>query len=65
MVRTLFNMRRKTIRNNLKSMFSAEKLAEMETSEAKRFLDLRAEALTIGDFLDLHGIVAGRLAWVR
>jgi 16S rRNA (adenine1518-N6/adenine1519-N6)-dimethyltransferase len=53
MVRTLFNMRRKTIRNNLKSLVSSEKLAELETSEAGRYLNLRAEALTIQDFIDL------------
>jgi 16S rRNA (adenine1518-N6/adenine1519-N6)-dimethyltransferase len=57
MVRTLFNMRRKTIRNNLKSMMEAARLQELETSNAKRFLDLRAEALTIQDFLDLHRMI--------
>ena len=54
MVRTLFNMRRKTIRNNLKSMISNEHIQAMELSEGKRYLDLRAEALTIQDFLNLY-----------
>lgn len=54
MVRTLFGMRRKTIRNNLRSMLPVERFTELETSQAKRYLDLRAEALTIQDFLDLH-----------
>ena len=54
MVRTLFGMRRKTIRNNLKSLVSSEQLQAMESGDAKRFLDLRAEALTAQDFLALH-----------
>jgi 16S rRNA (adenine1518-N6/adenine1519-N6)-dimethyltransferase len=58
MVRTLFNMRRKTIRNNLKSMASSEQVAALEESDAKRYLDLRAEALTIQDFLNLYQSVS-------
>ena len=53
MVRTLFNMRRKTIRNNLKNMLTGEQLQTAETRNAKLYLDLRAEALTIEDFLSL------------
>jgi 16S rRNA (adenine1518-N6/adenine1519-N6)-dimethyltransferase len=58
MVRTLFGMRRKTIRNNLKGMVSQDVLQDLETSSAKRFLDLRAEALELTDFLELYRAVA-------
>lgn len=58
MVRTLFGMRRKTIRNNLKSMISTEALQQMETSSAERFLNLRAEALDLTDFLELFCAIA-------
>jgi 16S rRNA (adenine1518-N6/adenine1519-N6)-dimethyltransferase len=57
MIRTLFNMRRKTVRNNLKNFVSNDELQSLETSSAKRFLDLRAEAMTIQDFLDLDSAI--------
>ncbi|MDP4198524.1 MAG: 16S rRNA (adenine(1518)-N(6)/adenine(1519)-N(6))-dimethyltransferase RsmA [Bacteroidota bacterium] len=57
LVRTLFGMRRKTIRNNLKGLVSPVTLLELESSDEKRFLDLRAEALDLCDFLALYRAV--------
>jgi 16S rRNA (adenine1518-N6/adenine1519-N6)-dimethyltransferase len=52
LVRALFAMRRKTVRNNLKAFVSAETMERLETS-ASRFLTARAEEFSIQDFLEL------------
>jgi len=54
MVRTLFQMRRKTIRNNMKN-FKPEAIERLEqTEQGKKFLTQRAEELSIAEFLDLY-----------
>lgn len=54
LVRGLFAMRRKTIRNNLKALLSSERIERLETSGVSPFLNARAEELSIEDFLKLH-----------
>ena len=53
LVRALFAMRRKTVRNNLKAFVSEETLARIESGSCARFLTRRAEEFTIEDFLEL------------
>ena len=53
LVRALFAMRRKTVRNNLKAFVSEETLARMESGNGARFLTARAEEFSIEDFLEL------------
>jgi 16S rRNA (adenine1518-N6/adenine1519-N6)-dimethyltransferase len=53
LVRGLFAMRRKTVRNNLKAMNPPEAFEKIESSIDKRFLTARAEELSIGDFIEL------------
>jgi 16S rRNA (adenine1518-N6/adenine1519-N6)-dimethyltransferase len=53
LVRGAFAMRRKTLRNNLKALFSDEIMDRIETSPANRFLVQRAEALNIEHFIEL------------
>ena len=53
LVRSLFAMRRKTIRNNLKAMLSAEAMKPVEGGPALHFLTQRAEELAIPDFLEI------------
>ena len=53
LVRGVFAMRRKTIRNNLKALLTPEALTAIEKSEASRFLTMRGEALSIEDFVEL------------
>ncbi len=57
LVRTLFAMRRKTIRNNLKALISTEKLAAIEQSPHAHYLNARAEELSIQDFLVLMELI--------
>ncbi len=58
LVRGAFAMRRKTLRNNLKSLLSLEALEGLENSESgKNFLELRAEALTTADFVQLSSLI--------
>jgi 16S rRNA (adenine1518-N6/adenine1519-N6)-dimethyltransferase len=53
LVRGLFGMRRKTVRNNLKALISSEAMAQLETGASARFLTARAEEFSIADFLEL------------
>jgi 16S rRNA (adenine1518-N6/adenine1519-N6)-dimethyltransferase len=53
MVRTLFGMRRKTVRNNLKGLITAGQLDSLESSPVRHYLELRAEAMNIPDFIEL------------
>ncbi len=53
MVRTLFAMRRKTIRNNLKQLSDAKTDAEALTD----FLPKRAEELSVEEFLELYTLL--------
>jgi 16S rRNA (adenine1518-N6/adenine1519-N6)-dimethyltransferase len=46
-VKTAFSMRRKTLRNALKSLNLVDEI------KAKKFLDLRAEQLSVEDFFEL------------
>ncbi len=59
LVRGLFAMRRKTIRNNLKAMVSAEVIERLEAS-AIPYLTMRAEELSIDDVLELHTDILGK-----
>ncbi len=59
LVRGLFAMRRKTIRNNLKAIVSPETARQLEAGVVSNFLEARAEALTIPDFLALHFAIEG------
>ena len=54
MVRSLFAMRRKTIRNNLKA-YRPESIA---SPLLESYLNKRAEELSVGEFIELHGILA-------
>ena len=54
LVRGLFAMRRKTIRNNLKPLVSTEAIERLEASTISPFLNARAEELSIEDFLRLN-----------
>jgi 16S rRNA (adenine1518-N6/adenine1519-N6)-dimethyltransferase len=53
LVRGLFGMRRKTVRNNLKAIISAEAMVRLESSGTSRFLTARAEEFSIADFIEL------------
>jgi 16S rRNA (adenine1518-N6/adenine1519-N6)-dimethyltransferase len=53
LVRGLFAMRRKTVRNNLKAMNPPDIFQKIETNIDSRFLTARAEEFSIKDFLDL------------
>jgi 16S rRNA (adenine1518-N6/adenine1519-N6)-dimethyltransferase len=53
LVRALFAMRRKTVRNNLKAFVSAETMGRLESVDMARFLTARAEEFSIKDFLEL------------
>ncbi len=57
LVRALFAMRRKTIRNNLKAFVSPEILRRLEDSSLSLFLNARAEELSIEDFLELSSLI--------
>jgi len=57
LVRGMFGMRRKTLRNNIKSLYSADILPRMEASNSAPLLDARAEELAIEQFLELHRAV--------
>jgi 16S rRNA (adenine1518-N6/adenine1519-N6)-dimethyltransferase len=61
LVRGVFAMRRKTIRNNLKALITSEALAAIEKSDANRFLTLRGEALSIENFLELSASLSERI----
>ncbi|HET6399928.1 MAG TPA: 16S rRNA (adenine(1518)-N(6)/adenine(1519)-N(6))-dimethyltransferase RsmA [Candidatus Kapabacteria bacterium] len=54
LVRGLFAMRRKTIRNNLKAIAPTGEIERIEASAISPFLNARAEELSIEDFLKLH-----------
>ncbi len=58
LVRALFAMRRKTVRNNLKAFVSSEVMERLETSPEARFLTARAEEFTIPDFLELFAAIS-------
>jgi 16S rRNA (adenine1518-N6/adenine1519-N6)-dimethyltransferase len=53
LVRTLFGMRRKTVRNNLKGLLDNQTVSALESSGSRRFLDLRSEAMALEDFFEL------------
>jgi 16S rRNA (adenine1518-N6/adenine1519-N6)-dimethyltransferase len=57
LVRALFAMRRKTVRNNLKGFISEETIARMESGSCARFLTARAEEFSMEDFLELSQAV--------
>ena len=57
LVRGLFAMRRKTVRNNLRSMHSSDAMDRIERSALSNLLTLRAEVLEIPDFLNLTAII--------
>ncbi len=57
LVRTLFAMRRKMIRNNLKQLQDIH-FSEVEPS-ITGFLTKRAEELSVADFLELYGLLYG------
>ncbi len=57
LVRALFAMRRKTVRNNLKAFVPPETMAQIESGSCSRFLTARAEEFSIEDFLEIaHAI---------
>jgi 16S rRNA (adenine1518-N6/adenine1519-N6)-dimethyltransferase len=62
LVRTLFSMRRKTIRNNLKALVSSDEIERLETSAISQFLSARAEELSIPDFLKLQAAILHRMS---
>ncbi len=53
MVRTLFAMRRKTLRNNMKTL----SVPEASLAALEPFLGRRAEELTVDEFLDLYQLL--------
>lgn len=57
LVRSLFAMRRKTIRNNIKATQPPFVLERLEASPVSSFLKARAEELTVPDFLVLHAAI--------
>jgi 16S rRNA (adenine1518-N6/adenine1519-N6)-dimethyltransferase len=57
LVRGLFGMRRKTIRNNIKALYPPEVLEHIEGDATAKFLTARAEELTITQFLELFAAV--------
>ena len=57
LVRALFAMRRKTVRNNLKAFVSAETLSRIESGSYAHFLTARAEEFPIEDFIELSQVV--------
>lgn len=62
LVRAMFAMRRKTLRNNLKA-YQQEGVAALEASErGVRFLTQRAEELSVQEFLELYTLLQGSLA---
>jgi 16S rRNA (adenine1518-N6/adenine1519-N6)-dimethyltransferase len=58
LVRALFAMRRKTVRNNLKAFVSPEVIERLEMSPEVRFLTARAEEFSIPDFLELAAAIS-------
>jgi 16S rRNA (adenine1518-N6/adenine1519-N6)-dimethyltransferase len=58
LVRGMFAMRRKTLRNNLKAIYSEDILPKIEASAIASFLNARAEELTIEQFLELHRVIS-------
>lgn len=59
-VKTAFNQRRKTLRNALKPLLNADAPGYAEFV-ADPVFDLRAERLSVEDFIDLTAIIAGHL----
>src|ERR1035441_10391372 len=53
LVRGLFAMRRKTVRNNLKALNPPNAFLKIETDIDQRFLTARAEAFSLEDFIEL------------
>ena len=60
LVRGLFAMRRKTIRNNLKALLGPEAVQSIEDSTLSHVLNARAEEFSIEDFLELGERVKGK-----
>jgi 16S rRNA (adenine1518-N6/adenine1519-N6)-dimethyltransferase len=58
LVRLSFAMRRKTLRNNLRSAYSAHQMDMIEHSSAAVYLSRRAEELTIEEFLSFNETVS-------
>lgn len=57
-VRQMFAMRRKTLRNNLKSFASEDTMKKISSdNRVSHYLDKRAEELTVKDFLDLYTFI--------
>ena len=56
LVAQAFSMRRKTLRNNLKKIISAEQIEELEIDPGQR-----AENLAISDFVKLSNLVTDQL----
>jgi 16S rRNA (adenine1518-N6/adenine1519-N6)-dimethyltransferase len=59
-VKTAFNQRRKTLRNALKPLLNADAPGYAEFV-ADPVFDLRAERLSVEDFIDLTAKIAGHL----
>jgi 16S rRNA (adenine1518-N6/adenine1519-N6)-dimethyltransferase len=57
LVRALFAMRRKTVRNNMKAFVSSEVMQRLEEGSFERFLTARAEEFSIEDFLQLASAI--------
>ena len=57
LVRGLFAMRRKTIRNNLRAMLTPDQMQRIEAREPETYLGARAEELSIPDFLALFSVL--------
>jgi 16S rRNA (adenine1518-N6/adenine1519-N6)-dimethyltransferase len=60
LVRALFAMRRKTVRNNIKAFVSSEVMERLEEGPFERFLTARAEEFSIEDFLELARAIQAR-----
>ena len=57
-VRTMFGMRRKMLRNNLKNFLTAEQLVQApENSEVAPYLTMRAEELDVKEFLKFYNSI--------
>ncbi|MCK9424373.1 MAG: 16S rRNA (adenine(1518)-N(6)/adenine(1519)-N(6))-dimethyltransferase [Bacteroidales bacterium] len=59
-VKTAFNQRRKTLRNALRSLIGGLSLPEMKTIAG--LLDLRAERLTVNEFIVLTQVISDKIS---
>ncbi len=61
LVRSLFAMRRKTVRNNLKAILPAPAIEQMEATDSAGFLPRRAEEFGLEEFLELYNHMTAAL----